>query len=301
MRQWQSIFGALLTLVGFGVIGFGLTDWTARPQRTLNPVSHDFDQYIGDPPEAFGLPRAPGSPFADPLASGSPGAVPTPTGSVPTGSVPGGSTAGSTLVGAASAGPTRPAPIRSAPGGSASAGSPARPTPAPTGSTPASPSGSLSGSPSAVGSPSAGPQASGVTVAADAPLMALRGRTLDGAPFDAKALAGRPVVVWFWSPWCEICRLFAPDVHAAAGRYAGRAAFVGVGGLDPAPAALRAFVQETGATGLPHLADNSGALYRHFGVTAQNTWVILRTDGTVAYQDIVDVRDMTVELDKIVG
>jgi thiol-disulfide isomerase/thioredoxin len=139
------------------------------------------------------------------------------------------------------------------------------------------------------------------TLPAGKQLMALRGKTLEGRTFDPATLAGKPVVIWFWAPWCEICRLFAPDVNTTAQRYAGRVAFVGVGGLDPSPAALRGFVRETGVTAIPHLNDNSGALYRRYGATAQNTWVILRADGTIGYKDIVDVRDMTTELDKIVG
>lgn len=50
--------------------------------------------------------------------------------------------------------------------------------------------------------------------------------TLAGEPFDASTVADRPVVLWFWAPWCTVCRAEAPDIaevaaelEAADGRY----------------------------------------------------------------------------------
>src|SRR3712207_8342970 len=51
---------------------------------------------------------------------------------------------------------------------------------------------------------------SGCTARAEAPaaapaagVLAFTGRTLDGAAFDAAALAGRPALLWFWAPRSE--------------------------------------------------------------------------------------------------
>ena len=68
--------------------------------------------------------------------------------------------------------------------------------------------------------------------------------TIDGQPFDANVLAGRPTVVWFWAPWCVICRREAPNVVTIASRYAGKVNFVGVAGRGKAPE-MRDFVKET--------------------------------------------------------
>jgi thiol-disulfide isomerase/thioredoxin len=35
---------------------------------------------------------------------------------------------------------------------------------------------------------------------------------LDGTSFDATTLAGADAVIWFWAPWCTICRGEAPEV-----------------------------------------------------------------------------------------
>lgn len=130
-------------------------------------------------------------------------------------------------------------------------------------------------------------------------LALLRGKHLNGAAFDPATVAGKPVVIWFWTPWCEICRAVGPAANVAAGQYAGRVTFIGIGGLDPSAAAMRAFVRDTGATNFLHLADTSGEVYRRFGVTAQNTYVVLRRDGTIAYQDIVTIEDVLPEIEKV--
>jgi thiol-disulfide isomerase/thioredoxin len=39
---------------------------------------------------------------------------------------------------------------------------------------------------------------------------------LDGSPFDLAALAGRPVLVYFFAPWCRVCALSAPNLKHVA-------------------------------------------------------------------------------------
>ena len=46
--------------------------------------------------------------------------------------------------------------------------------------------------------------------------------TVSGAPFDPATLTGKPVVLWFWAPWCTICRSEAPAVTKVAADFAGR-------------------------------------------------------------------------------
>ncbi|MFB9525945.1 redoxin domain-containing protein [Nonomuraea roseola] len=80
-------------------------------------------------------------------------------------------------------------------------------------------------------------------------------------------MAGKPVVFWFWVPWCPRCRSEAPAVKAAAATY-DHVAFVGVAGLDT-EAALREFVQRTGTGDVTHLADAKGAVWTRLGVSEQ--------------------------------
>ncbi|MEO8265670.1 MAG: thioredoxin domain-containing protein [Ilumatobacteraceae bacterium] len=84
-------------------------------------------------------------------------------------------------------------------------------------------------------------QPAGPGVASVIPAALIGATTINGDPFDAHLLAGRPTVAWFWAPWCAICRGEAPDVADIAGCYAGKVNFVGIAGRGEAPE-MRDFV-----------------------------------------------------------
>ncbi|MFB4278852.1 redoxin domain-containing protein [Nonomuraea sp. MTCD27] len=130
---------------------------------------------------------------------------------------------------------------------------------------------------SASASPSSGTASAAAVVPA---ALKFSAKTLDGQGFEGASLAGRPVVFWFWAPWCPKCRSEAPAVKAAAARY-GEVAFVGVAGLDTEPA-MKEFVQTTGTGGggIVHLSDAKGAVWTKLGVSAQSTFVFMKPDGS---------------------
>ncbi|GGM27078.1 peroxiredoxin family protein [Dactylosporangium sucinum] len=130
---------------------------------------------------------------------------------------------------------------------------------------------------------SADATAPGVTGGAVPSTLAFRAKTLTGGEFDGATLAGRPVVLWFWAPWCPTCAGQAKGVRATAEQLAGKVTVVGVGGLDD-EAAMRRFVTEWKLDGVPHLSDEAGAVWKRFGVTAQSTFVLLDSSGTVAHK-----------------
>lgn len=99
-------------------------------------------------------------------------------------------------------------------------------------------------------------------------------------PFDGAALAGTDAVVWFWAPWCTLCRAEAPDVNAIAERYGDRVTFVGVGGRG-AIDEMQGFIDDTETGGLPHVADLDGAIWQAFGVYAQPAFAFIDDDGTI--------------------
>jgi thiol-disulfide isomerase/thioredoxin len=124
--------------------------------------------------------------------------------------------------------------------------------------------------------------------------------TIDGARFDAATLTGKPAVLWFWAPWCPTCAGEAPQVARLAARYAGKVTVVGVAGLDKQPA-MREFVTSMHTSGFVNLADESGVVWRLFGITAHATYVLLDAAGQVVYTGYLDDNQLAARLAKLAG
>ncbi|MET9515181.1 redoxin domain-containing protein [Streptomyces sp. NPDC002994] len=154
-------------------------------------------------------------------------------------------------------------------------------------------SGSGSGSDKGAGSsspaPASGPASSGAgaTGSADVPeVLRFTGTTVDGKPFDAATLAGKPTVLWFWAPWCPKCRAQAGETTKVAADFAGKANVVGVAGLDKNPA-MRDFVSSTDSDSFPHVADEAGDVWKRFEITEQSVYVVLDKDGKTAFTGVL--------------
>jgi thiol-disulfide isomerase/thioredoxin len=105
------------------------------------------------------------------------------------------------------------------------------------------------------------------------------GTTLDGAAFDGASLTGKPVVFWFWAPWCPKCQAEGPAVAKIAEKYRDRVSVVGIAGLDRSTAKMTEFVDRTGTSRLPQLNDATGDLYKHFKVTTQSSYLFVDPAG----------------------
>lgn len=117
--------------------------------------------------------------------------------------------------------------------------------------------------------------------AADVPaLLKFTGTTLDGKAFDGATLAGSPAVFWFWAPWCPKCQADGPTVAKTAEKYGDQVRFVGIAGLDKSKDQMTKFVDRTGTAGLVHLDDRTGALYKHFKITSQSSYLFVSPDGS---------------------
>ena len=128
---------------------------------------------------------------------------------------------------------------------------------------------------------------SGAAAAVDGPVadLAFTGETLAGESFNGEQLAGKPTVLWFWAPWCSTCRAQSPGVQALAKKYDGRVNVVGVGGLDDTSAIVD---YASGLEGPLHLIDPDGAIWRHFGVRAQSSYLVIDADGRVRENGYLD-------------
>jgi thiol-disulfide isomerase/thioredoxin len=105
--------------------------------------------------------------------------------------------------------------------------------------------------------------------------------TVDGGTFSGATLVGQDSVLYFWAPWCTVCRAEAPSLPGVANEFDGQATFYGVAGLSPDVAAMQGFVSDTGTGDLTHIADTEGSIYTGFGVSSQTTFAFVNDDGTI--------------------
>ncbi|MEV7265381.1 redoxin family protein [Micromonospora aurantiaca] len=159
--------------------------------------------------------------------------------------------------------------------------------------------GAVAPAPPAAASPS-GP-ASGPASASPATVpaaLSFTGKTLDGTAFDAAALAGRPVVLWFWAPWCATCASQAWTVAEIAPTYRDTVPIVGVAGLGEQKA-MKSFVTEFDLGGTTQIDDRAGALWRRFKVAEQSTFVVLDRTGRVVHQGFLDGEALTRQVETL--
>jgi thiol-disulfide isomerase/thioredoxin len=121
--------------------------------------------------------------------------------------------------------------------------------------------------------------------------LAFTATTLDGKSFDGMTLSGRPVVLWFWAPWCPICLQQAPGVRDAVAEHGDKVAIIGVAGLDKT-SAMPEFVRLAKVEAMTHLADEAGVVWKRFGVTAQSTFVLLDADEQVTFKGRLDADEV---------
>ncbi|MEU9599841.1 redoxin domain-containing protein [Streptomyces sp. NPDC048109] len=104
--------------------------------------------------------------------------------------------------------------------------------------------------------------------------------TVDGETFEGTSLAGKDAVLWFWAPWCSVCRSEAPVIAKAAAKWGDTVTFVGVPG-QARTADMEQFITDTGLDGFPHAIDTDGSLWSGFGVPTQPAVAFVNDDGTV--------------------
>lgn len=125
--------------------------------------------------------------------------------------------------------------------------------------------------------------------------------TVDGRPFDSSTVEGRPVVAWFWTPWCTVCRAEAGDVAAMAKEFNDRATFVGVAGLGDV-ADMREFVESTGTEGFVHLEDDDGSIWGRFGIVSQPSFAFVDASGEVeVFGGALGPEELRLRTERILG
>lgn len=111
-------------------------------------------------------------------------------------------------------------------------------------------------------------------------LLTFSATTVDGKPYKSTALLKKPSVIWFWTPWCAICRNESKAVAQLATKYAGKVNFVGVG-ANGSTDEMKEFVALQQFANVTHLNDATGKLWNRFGVVIQPTLVFVDKNGKI--------------------
>jgi thiol-disulfide isomerase/thioredoxin len=106
-------------------------------------------------------------------------------------------------------------------------------------------------------------------------------KTVDGKNYSSKVLANKkPTVIWFWAPWCAICKNESAYIVAAAKKYKGKVNFVGIGALGSTEEMVD-FVTHTETSIFPNLNDAEGKLWNRFGIVIQPTMLFIDAKGKI--------------------
>lgn len=123
----------------------------------------------------------------------------------------------------------------------------------------------------------------------------------DGAAFDGAALAGTDAVLWFWAPWCTICRGEAPEIAEVAEKFAGQVPIVGVAGRGELDA-MNDFISDTGTESLIQLADLNGDTWSAFGIFGQPAFVFIDDTGDVeVFVGSMSSNNLTDRIDELIA
>lgn len=111
-------------------------------------------------------------------------------------------------------------------------------------------------------------------------LLTFSATTVDGLAYKSTQLLKKPSVIWFWTPWCAICRNESADISKLSIKYAGKVNFLGIGANGSAEE-MKEFVALQPKAKLIHLNDTQGKLWSRFGVVIQPTLIFVDKNGKI--------------------
>ena len=112
------------------------------------------------------------------------------------------------------------------------------------------------------------------------PLPVFSSTTLEGQSVTQADYEGKPTIMWFWAPWCSVCRVEAPTLSKVASELDGSVDVVGVAALGSVDE-MKTFVSDTGIENFSQLADPDAEVWSVFGVAAQPAFAFISADGSI--------------------
>ena len=112
------------------------------------------------------------------------------------------------------------------------------------------------------------------------PLPVFSSTTLDGQSVTQANFEGKPTIMWFWAPWCSVCRAEAPTLAKVADQLDGTVDVIGVAALGSVDE-MNTFVSDTGIENFSQLADPDAKVWSVFGVASQPAFAFISADGSV--------------------
>jgi thiol-disulfide isomerase/thioredoxin len=131
-------------------------------------------------------------------------------------------------------------------------------------------------------------------------VLGFTGKTIDGEPFDAAAMAGKPALLWFWAPWCATCAAQAGSVTNVQAEYGDRLNVLGIAGMG-GNADMHEFVTDLEVGSVRNLDDEAGLLWKKFGITEQSTYVLVDRSGTIVTTGYLDDLELTTKVKSLVA
>jgi thiol-disulfide isomerase/thioredoxin len=131
--------------------------------------------------------------------------------------------------------------------------------------------------------------------------IALRGRTIDGRPFDLAANSGKAVLVHYWATWCEPCKQDLETIRSLQAKY-GKDGFVPIGvNLDNTAGEATAFLRGNKALPWAQVYEDGGLegrLATEMGILTLPTMILIGRDGKVVNRNI-HAGELDAELKKL--
>lgn len=131
--------------------------------------------------------------------------------------------------------------------------------------------------------------------------ISLKGKTIDGRPFDLAAANGKVVLIHYWATWCEPCKQDLETIRALQAKH-GRDGFVPVGvNLDNEPAEVTAYLRGNKALPWSQIYEAGGLegrLANEMGILTLPTMILVSRDGKVLNRNI-HAGELDAELKKL--